>query len=157
VTAQTQAAVPSPDEVLEAELDRVIAFYTRRIEEWDAIREAATAEAASLRRQRAVLEGMRHRRKGVQLRLVEADYPPKPQAVLTFLREYPDQSFRLVEIRRELIARGMMADTKAHVHALEVAVRMMEKRGEVTRPRKGIYKLADAREALATRTDEADE
>jgi hypothetical protein len=68
-----------------------------------------------------------------------ARMPTKRQAVLALLSEDPEQPRQLVEIRRELIRRGWMTETRKSHHALEVAVRAMEDRGELLRPRKGVY------------------
>jgi hypothetical protein len=75
------------------------------------------------------------------LRLVPDQLPTKPRAVLAFLSEHPDQDFRLIEIRHALIARGWMGDDKQSAHALEVAVRMLQTRGEIERPRRGVYRI----------------
>jgi hypothetical protein len=70
-----------------------------------------------------------------------ARMPTKRQAVLALLSEDPERPRQLVEIRRELIKRGWMTETRKSHHALEVAVRAMEDRGELLRPRKGVYLL----------------
>lgn len=73
------------------------------------------------------------------LRAVPGHLPTKREAVLALLGAHPDSDFRLIEIRRALIERGEMTNDQAH--ALEVAVRDMEGRGEIRRVRRGIYTL----------------
>jgi hypothetical protein len=69
--------------------------------------------------------------------------PTKRQAVLALLSEDTSKTWRLLEIRRELIRRGWMTETRRSQHALEVAVRAMEDRGELTRPTTGCYRISE--------------
>lgn len=73
------------------------------------------------------------------LQLVAAAPPTKREAVLAFLAESSASEHKLIDIRRALLARGWMLE--AEVHALEVAVAEMARRGEIGRPRKGVYRL----------------
>lgn len=101
-------------------LDSLIAAESRKIRAWEQARVSITDQ-------------------GPPLRIVPGQLPTKREAVLELLGEYPDSDFKLIEIRRALIDRGLMTNSQAH--ALEVAVREMERRGEIRRVRKGIYTL----------------
>jgi hypothetical protein len=102
------------------ELDREIASEGSRLRAWEHARRSLTDSP-------------------VPLRVVPGQQPTKREAALAFLAEHPDSEFKLIEIRRALIERGAMTNDQAH--ALEVAVREMEARGEIRRVRKGIYTL----------------
>jgi hypothetical protein len=102
------------------ELDRQIAIEGRKVQAWEHARRSLAYPPPPLR-------------------VVAGQMPTKREAVLSFLAENPDSEFKLVEIRRGLIERGAMTNEQAH--ALEVAVRDMESRGEIRRVRKGIYTL----------------
>jgi len=62
--------------------------------------------------------------------------------VLNLLERDEYHEFRLAEIRDHLIEGGLMEDTPRARHALEMTVVNMTKRGELERPRKGFYKIA---------------
>jgi hypothetical protein len=85
--------------------------------------------------------------------LASAAVPPKPVALVGFLREHHGEVFKLVEVRRALIARGWMRDEPRDRHALEVAALALAERGEIRRVRRGVYTAradiptAEAREA----------
>jgi hypothetical protein len=102
------------------ELDRKIAVEGRRVQAWEQARRSLDDPPPPLR-------------------VVPGQLPTKREAVLSFLAEHPDSAFKLIEIRRALIERGAMTNQQAH--ALEVAVRDMEARGEIRRVGKGIYTL----------------
>ncbi len=80
----------------------------------------------------------------------------KREAVLRLLGEHPFESFRLVAIREMLVERGWMVNDKNGRHALEVAVRNMEKRGELTRVETGVYKLVPPTTDGTAHTSESD-
>ena len=103
-----------------SQLDEKIAAHTRRIRTWETT-------------QRTL------RQQPPRLRALESAPATKRDAVLAFLADYPDDEFKLIDIRRALIERGWM--TNAQSHALEVAVVGMAQRGEIQRVRKGIYTL----------------
>jgi hypothetical protein len=103
-------------------LDEQIASYGRKLRTWESVR-------GSL--------GTKPRR----LQVVADNEPTKREAVLAYLAEQPEAAFRLVEIRKGLIARGWMTSERRAIHALEVAVSGMADRGEIHRVRKGIYRL----------------
>jgi hypothetical protein len=66
--------------------------------------------------------------------------PSKRQAISQILDEHPLRTFRLVEIREALVARGWLEVNHRSIHALEVAAAAMAKRGEIVRPRRGYYR-----------------
>lgn len=105
------------------QLDREITDKVRKLRAWEYARDSLTRPRAG------------------SLVAVPDELPTKREAVLAFLGEHPDEDFKLIQIRRGLIARGWMAGDAASIHALEVAVRTMEQRGELRRPRKGIYTM----------------
>lgn len=65
------------------------------------------------------------------------------------LREIGPQSMRLRSLHAELIARGWSDDTPRERHALEVAVRSLEQRGDVVRPKRGWYSIRTTDERVA--------
>jgi hypothetical protein len=105
------------------ELDKEISAYARKLRAYEGFQRSLDPQAP-------------------HLRLVGGDTPPtKREAVLGFLSEDPEGHFKLIEIRRGLLERGWMSSDKRSIHALEVAVIEMERRGEIRRVRKGVYTL----------------
>lgn len=83
------------------------------------------------------------------------EYPPKRQAVLRLLSEAPGRSWKLSDIRDVLIQRRWLEDTDKARHALQVTVLNMAKRGDIEKPRKGIYRVSSGRVATARRLHRA--
>jgi hypothetical protein len=123
---------------LHAGLDYLIGILDEKIECQERIRDAATTQITTLRRQRTVLQSLRVG-EGVHLL---GERPTKPSAVLSLLKQHPNRSFRLIDIRRELIRQGAMEGNERDIHALEVAIRALDQRGVVERVRRGTYRLA---------------
>jgi hypothetical protein len=132
------SALISSDRALHAGIDQLIGILDEKIEGQERIRDAATSQIASFRRQRAVLQSLRV---GEGLHLL-GERPTKPSAVVSLLKQYPNRSFRLIDIRRELIRQGAMDCNAREIHALEVAVRALDQRGVIERIRRGTYRLA---------------
>jgi hypothetical protein len=65
---------------------------------------------------------------------------PKTDAADSVLREVAPRSMRLGQIYEELVRRGWCDDTSRDRHALEVAVRSLERAGRVVRPQRGWYR-----------------
>lgn len=70
--------------------------------------------------------------------------PSKRQAVLRLLSETPSRSTKASAIRTRLVERDWLDDTPSATHSLGVTLSKMYKRGELSRPRKGFYKITDA-------------
>jgi len=83
------------------------------------------------------------------------EYPPKRQAVLRLLAEAPGRSWKLSDIRDVLIQRRWLEDSEKARHALQVTVLNMAKRGDIEKPRKGIYRVSGGRVATARRLHRA--
>jgi hypothetical protein len=112
-------------------IDNKITLLVRKRKLWE-----ATVNALSARAEDGTADD------AWRLRLVTGEQPAKPRAVVAFLSEHPDRAFRLIEIRHALIARGWMDEGQRSAHALEVAVRTLQARGEIERPRRGVYRIA---------------
>ncbi len=117
-----------------------------------------TIEAAieSLNRRLAIWQAMRAHEAG------QGDLVPKPSkrdAVLGLLERDPHREVAHSEIRSRMIEDGLLEDSRKARHALEMTLSNMTKRGEVTRVRKGFYKLAPqqgARSVLPTNVQSRD-
>jgi len=124
--AQWAAAVPLEHVVRELEtlererlrLDARIALLKRHVGLLSAVRAFANGSAAPL------------------------PVPSKRDAILRVLAENPTSALKLSEIREELVRRGWLAGDRRSVHALEVAITSMARRGDLRRVRRGLYELA---------------
>ena len=70
--------------------------------------------------------------------------PSKRQAVLRLLGETPNRSTKASAIKRRLIERGWLDDTPEAAHSLGVTLSKMFKRGELSHPKTGYYKITEA-------------
>lgn len=138
-----------PHPLLEAQLDQwvddfpveAIRQHLRELRERKGTIEAAIE---SLDRRLAVWSAMRSHASGHDV----ASPPSKRDGVLNLLERDPNHDFRLAEIRDHLTEGGLMEDSAKARHALEMTVVNMTKRGEIERPRKGFYRIAQGGENL---------
>jgi hypothetical protein len=70
--------------------------------------------------------------------------PAKTVAATLILEERFPAPMRLRDIHAALVRRGWSHDTPRERHALEVAVRALESRGRILRPKRGSYAAAQA-------------
>ncbi|MFL5916077.1 MAG: hypothetical protein ACJ752_10645 [Gaiellaceae bacterium] len=70
----------------------------------------------------------------------QPEYPPKRVAVHRLLAENAFKEWKLGELREELIRRGWLADDERARHALQMLMLNMAKRGEIDKPRTGVYR-----------------
>jgi len=75
-----------------------------------------------------------------------ADAPAtRREAIETVMRERPNHSWKLSELREALVARGWLPDDEASNHRLQVTASRMAKRRQLRRPRQGYYRLPPER------------
>ena len=133
-----------PARYLEKRLDQWIDDFPidavkTQLEELERERGSIEAAIASFRRRLEIWGAMRAHAQG------HGDKVPKPRkrdAVLNLLEQDPGRTFALSEIRDRLITDGLLEDSDKARHALDVTLSNMRRRGEVTRVRKGFYRLA---------------
>lgn len=70
----------------------------------------------------------------------QPEYPPKRFAVFRLLGEDALKEWKLADLREELIRRGWLADDDKARHALQMLMLNMAKRGEIDKPRTGVYR-----------------
>jgi hypothetical protein len=136
-------------EVLEAQvgdgLGSLIAATETELAALQGRREEIEREISEYARKLRMYRGLRQSLDGTDtshLRLVTKEAPPtKREAVLAFMTEHSQGHFKLVEIRQGLLDSGWMTNDKRSIHALEVAVIGMARRGEIHRVQKGTYSL----------------
>ena len=75
--------------------------------------------------------------------------PSKRQAVLKLLGETPNRSTKAAEIKAKLVQREWLDDTPEAAHSLGVTLSKMFKRGELSRPKPGFYKITELGQARA--------
>lgn len=114
---------------LTAERDRITAQMDS-ITEWLALYERATASLGD-DQQAATLPSVENGR--------ERKYPGKRVAALKLLSENPGAEMEFAKIRARLIERDEMGDSDNEKHALRVALFKAYKKGEVGRPRDGVF------------------
>ena len=103
-----------------------IRFLSERLGEWEKFQGVLSGSLASSTSMTPVSEN--------------GQYPHKREAVLKVLGAEPLRTFKLEEIRQEMVDRGWLPDDDAGTHALQVYISNMAKRNEVERPRKGFYR-----------------
>jgi hypothetical protein len=75
--------------------------------------------------------------------------PTRADALLRLLGEDPDRTWKLSELRDELIARGWLEDTREASASLQVTASKLTRAGRIERPEAGHYRAGEAAEAAA--------
>jgi hypothetical protein len=80
---------------------------------------------------------------------VSADRPTRADALLRLLAEDPDRTWKLSDLRVELVARGWLEDTREASASLQVTASKLTRAGRIARPGAGRYRAAEPGEAAA--------
>lgn len=80
---------------------------------------------------------------------VTPERPTRADALLRLLAEDPDRTWKLSDLRVELVARGWLEDTREASASLQVTASKLTRAGRITRPGAGRYRAAEPGEAAA--------
>lgn len=78
---------------------------------------------------------------GVAVTTDAAGRIPKRAAILKVMQNEPGREFKVRDVRGYLITMGVITDSEADAHALQVMMASMHNRGEIERTRPGYYKF----------------
>jgi hypothetical protein len=80
---------------------------------------------------------------------VTPERPTRADALLRLLAEDPDRTWKLSDLRVELVARGWLEDTREASASLQVTASKLTRAGRIERPGAGRYRAAEPGEAAA--------